>query len=189
MGSNCSWGRTQVTIPGISTSCSSNLKPEFPCPGRISLLNEYLCRDKRSSCSPKVYSWILVHLDEASEENKIQILIMKSLECHETCCTGLFFRCGSGWYCHFGMTQHCIRWPKNPVLLRLILKKYLPLLLAVCQQPKWKPKLMCDGRNDHKYLLIKQRIFSSIFPWYKASLFVAMDFTDCLTWNNFWFSI
>lgn len=87
---SCLWGRTRVTIPGISTSCSSNLKPEFPCPGRVSLLNEYSCKDKRNSCSPKVYSWILVNLDEALEENKTQILIMKSLECHETCCTGLF---------------------------------------------------------------------------------------------------
>lgn len=133
MGSCCSWDRTQVTIPGISTSCSSNLKSEFPFPGRVSLLSECICKDKRNSCSPKVYSWIPVHLGEALEENKIQILIMKSLECHETCCTGLFFRCGSGWCCHFGIMQPYIRWPKNPVLLRLILKKYLLLLLAVCQ--------------------------------------------------------
>lgn len=91
MGSYCSWGRTQVTIGGVSTSCSSNLKPEFPSPGRALLLSdEYMCKDKRNSCSPKVYSWIPVHLSEALEENKIQILIMKSLECHETCCTGLF---------------------------------------------------------------------------------------------------
>lgn len=47
LGSCCSWGRIHVTIPGMSISCSSDLKPEFPSPGKISLINEYPCKDKR----------------------------------------------------------------------------------------------------------------------------------------------
>ena len=125
MGSCCSQGRTHVTSPGMSASCSSDLKPESPCPGGVLLLDEYSCKDKRNRCFPKLYAWILVHLDEALEENKIQILV--------ACCEvsrmpwnllhWSLFRCGSVWCCCFDVTQGCIRWPKNPALVSLVLKK------------------------------------------------------------------
>lgn len=102
--------------------CSSNLKPEFLCPGRVSLLNEYLYRDKLLGNSYFFYSWILVHLGEALVKNKIQILNMKSLECQETCCTGLFSGVGVAGIAIL-VSSNYIRWPKNPVLLRLSLKK------------------------------------------------------------------